>query len=379
MQEDSQLKILFIGGTGRLSKDVAEKALNDGNEVYLLTRGTNERKKFVLDGYHMIYGNIRNAVECKKILEPYDFDVIIDFLTYNKEQLIDTLDVLAGKFEQYIFISSATVYKKSSEDELIAEDKTEIGNNLWKYAYDKYLCEEYLKEYFDKKPKSYYTVIRPYVTYGNTRVPYPIVPNNTHMEWTLIDRIKLGRPIPVFDGGNTVTTLTHTKDFAKGVVGLFGNEKAYNEAFHITSDKTTTWGQVLDAIEKKLSTKVIRAEFTQEEIYSALPEYKGILVGDKGTTMRFDNSKIHNAVPEYKCDISLEDGVADMIDFYNENPNMKIIDYAWNGRVDKLCTRHRKNGMKKYKFPDFAARKAYLCNRYSICRLAMAALRKILK
>ena len=47
MQEDSQLKILFIGGTGRLSKDVAEKALNDGNEVYLLTRGTNERKKFV--------------------------------------------------------------------------------------------------------------------------------------------------------------------------------------------------------------------------------------------------------------------------------------------------------------------------------------------
>ena len=85
----------------------------------------------------MIYGNIRNAVECKKILEPYDFDVIIDFLTYNKEQLIDTLDVLAGKFEQYIFISSATVYKKSSEDELIAEDKTEIGNNY--YILTKYL------------------------------------------------------------------------------------------------------------------------------------------------------------------------------------------------------------------------------------------------
>ena len=142
------MKILFIGGTGRLSSDVAKLALEKNNDVYLLTRGSNNRKKFVDPRYKMIYGNIRDTEECKKKLKDFKFDVIIDFLTFNTEQLENTLDVIKNHYKQYIFISTATVYSKNNEDEIISENKTIVGNKKWKYAYDKFLCEEKIKEYF---------------------------------------------------------------------------------------------------------------------------------------------------------------------------------------------------------------------------------------
>lgn len=334
------MKVLFIGGTGRLSKDVADLALKNGFDVFLLTRGSKERKIFVNDRYHMIYADIRNPESAKKALTEFSFDVVIDFLTFNSNQLKTTLEIIESKYKQYIFISSATVYKKSREDEIISEETTAIGNDRWQYAFDKYKCEKFLNEYFANKEEMTCTIIRPYVTYGNTRVPYPLVPRNNSMEWSFVKRIIDGQPIPVFDDGRTRTTLTHTRDFAKGVVGLFGNEKAYGEAFHITGNNATTWGAVIDELERALGKKAIRVNMQQSEIYHEMPEYKGVLVGDKGTTMLFDNSKIKSAVPAFDCEVSLADGIKEMVDFYMAHPDLKRIDYRWNGQVDRLMKKH---------------------------------------
>lgn len=331
------MKILFIGGTGRLSKDVASLAARRGNEVYLITRGNENRKIFVNDAYHMIYGNIRDVKLREKLLPIGSFDVVIDFLSFVPEQLQLSLEIVKGLYKQYIFISTATVYKKKSEDEIISEATTALGNDRWDYAYQKYQCELLLADYFCAKKEAFYTIIRPYVTYGNTRVPYPIVPNPQE-EWSFVQRILENKTLPVFDGGETITTLTHTKDFAKGVVGLFMNEKALNEAFHITDAKTVTWGEVLDNLELAVDKQIKRINFTQKQIYSVLPRYESILVGDKGNTMVFDNSKIKSAVPEFSCEISLKDGIQDMVCFYNNHPTLKLIDYRWDGEIDRLCS-----------------------------------------
>ena len=329
------MKILFIGGTGRLSKDVASLSTMKENEVFLFTRGSKDRECFLKNSYKLIKGNIRDVENSIKTLENYKFDVIIDFLTFEVEQLKNTLKIIEGKYNQYVFISSSTVYINDN-DELISESRTKVGNEKWEYAHNKFLCEEYLKEYFSNR-KEHYTVIRPYVTYGNTRVPYPLVPRNNLMEWSFIDRILHNRPVPTFNKGETVTTLTHTRDFAKGVVGLFGNSKAFNEAFHITSDSTTPWGEVLDTLENILAIKITRIDFSVDKIIETMPMYSSVLLGDKSKNMRFDNSKIKEAVPDYSCNISLKDGLSDMIDFYRGHKELQKIDYMWNGYVDRLC------------------------------------------
>ena len=359
------MKILFIGGTGRLSKDVASLAYKQGNEVFLLTRGTLGRKKFVQNGYHMLYGNIRDRESCKKILDGKYFDVIIDFLTFDISQLENTLDIIENHYMQYIFISTATVYKKKDENEIISEYSTDIGNGKWEYALKKYRCEVHLKKYFSGKPNTHYTIIRPYVTYGNTRVPYPIVPMDTTKEWSFLDRIIHDQPIPVFDNGKTITTLTHTRDFAKGVVGLFGNPKAYEEAFHITNGENSTWEQVLCAIEHALKKNIVYLNVSQKEICDILPEYCGILEGDKGTNMRFSNSKIVSVVPEFVCEVSLEAGIEEMVKFYLEHHDMQIIDYHWQGEMDKLCLKKGLSIDRKYIFSSFKERFDYYSGRHN--------------
>lgn len=369
------MKILFIGGTGRLSKDVAQYALDLNHEVFLFTRGTKDRAAFVNDKYQMIYGNIRNKSEAKEALKSYSFDVVIDFLTYNPQQLMDTLEILEGKYNQYIFISTATVYKRSNYDEPISEEKTEVGNQKWEYAYNKYLCENDLKSYFSNRDQSF-TIIRPGVTYGNTRIPYPIVPGNTQREYSFLYRLKIGSPIPVFDGGETEITLTHTRDFARGVVALMGNEKAYGESFHIASNKTTTWGTVLNILEEIMGLKVNRLQLTQKEIYDVLPYYKEILLGDKGNTTKYDNSKICSVASGLSFDTDLKDGLSEMVRFYEEHSDFQVIDYYWMGCIDRLVSSYR-GTPSKFPLKNKNEKIAYLRGRYPSVDSLFGALRRL--
>lgn len=329
------MKILFIGGTGRLSTDVAKLSLEKGYEVYLLTRGSKERKKFIDEKYKMIYADIRNNAECKEKLNSEFFDVVIDFLTYDKTQLNNTLDIINGHYNQYVFISSATVYEKNTEEEIISE-KTKVGNAKWDYAYKKYECEEELPKYFKGKKDLHYTIIRPYVTYNETRVPYPLVPQDSSMEYSIIYRILNNKKIPVIDN-NIITTITNTKDFAVGVVGLFQNKEAYGEAFHITSDEEVKWQQVIDIIGEHYNKKIDKEYFSINEFSKKYPLYQPILNGDKGHQMRFNNDKIKKVVNGFDCKILLKDGVEEVINFYEDNKQFQKIDYYWYGRIDRIC------------------------------------------
>ncbi len=355
------MKILFIGGTGRLSKDVAKKTVDSGHEVFLITRGTSARAMFADSRYHMLYGDARNEEMVRTLISDYSFDVVIDFLSYNPKQLEGIMNAVENKCNQFIFISSAAVYKRV-KGELISEEKTEIGNDRWKYAYDKYLCEKELVKHFENTAVNY-TIVRPAVTYGNTRIPYPIVPQNTQKEYSFLSRVLTGAPIPFFDDGRIDVTLTHTRDFAKGVVGLMGNSKAYGEAFHITSNEKLQMGDILSYLEQIMDLSVNRLSVTQEEIYKAIPYYKEILVGDKGESARYDNSKILQAVLGLSFDIGLKEGLTETVKFYQENKALQLIDYQWMGKIDRLAV-HKRSAIIPLQFHNTKEKMEYLCGRY---------------
>ncbi len=362
------MKVLIVGGTGILSKDVAQEAIKQGNEVYCINRGNH--KELENKDTHIIYADIRCKEEIIRKTQDMYFDVIIDFLSFTPKQLESTLDIFQNKYEQYIFISSATAYKKENEDEVITEN-TPLGNTRWKYAADKVKCEEYLESYANKN-KINYTVIRPYVTYGNTRIPYAIIPNHVPYSW--LNRIYTGKPIVLWDSGKAKCTLTNTKDFAVGVVGLFKNKKAYSEAFHITTDEPMTWKEATNKIMKAVNHKYEIIDMPTEYIVSVLPEYKGILIGDKSTNMVFNNSKIKEAVPNYNCKVKFEDGIKETIDFINENEFLHKIDFKWDARLDRLLAKYyhdNKIKNEKHKLGCYCyGRKAKLNEKikYIICR-----------
>ena len=62
-----------------------------------------------------------------------------------------------------------------------------------------------------------YTVIRPCVTYGDTRIPYGISPQYGY-HWTLAARILNNKPIIRWNGGINRCNMMRVEDFAVGAV-----------------------------------------------------------------------------------------------------------------------------------------------------------------
>lgn len=325
------MKVLILGGSGILSTDFTRKVLNEDNDVYLLNRG---RHQAIQDNrVHRIIADFRNESvnELRKKICAEKYDVVVDFLTFIPEHLEKSLDVVDGLFEQYVFISSATAYVKMNDDEVITE-KSEIGNKNWDYAYNKSLCEKELR-----KKDINYTIIRPYVTYGETRIPFPIIPN---AQFTLLERIREEKPVVLFEDGKAICTLTSTKDFAEVLYRLLLNPKAYKEDFHITSPYRQTWMDVYVELCRILNKSPQAISASLKDIEKYFPEYKSILIGDKGTNMLFDNTKVMNAIDNtYVFQINLQRGLKESVDYYLSNKSMQLIDHKFDGECDYFISK----------------------------------------
>jgi len=330
------VKVLLIGGTGVLSTDVALYAIEKRMEVFLLNRGN--RPDRLPKGANLIIADIRNVQDVKFIVNDMHFDVIVDFLSYLPEHLKNVISVFENTCKQLIFISSATVYRKKTKNDVITE-QTQLSNPFFKYAEDKIECEKLLIEHC-KASQLNYTIVRPYVTYGKTRIPFAIIP--FAKQWTLINRILLGKPVVMWDEGDAICTLTHTTDFSKGLVGLFENDRAMQNAFHITSNENFTWKEVLKIIAETVNKEVVVANIPSKYIGNEIPKIRGELLGDKATHMIFDNRKIKKAVPEFVCTTNFKDGIKQTIDFYKRNPIMMQVDYTWDAQMDHLIKKYYK-------------------------------------
>lgn len=331
------MKVLLIGGTGLLSSDVMNLSIKKGYTVYILNRGYHT--KLLPPGVILLKANIKDAIEVNSVIKDLFIDVVVDFLSYNIRDLKNSLSLFQNRCCQFIFISSACAYRRDKLDGCLTEDSP-LENQNWDYSINKVACENYLISKCTEIGLKY-TIIRPYITYGNTRIPYGIMPPYG-WHWTFIARLLSNKPIMLWDKGEAICTLTHVSDFAKGVVGLFGNPKAYNEAFHIVSDDRLTWKEVALLIGKLVNKQTIFIEIPSDYIAKKMPSIKGMLLGDRSLDAIFDNSKIKNAVPEFICDMSLEKGNLQTIEYYRDNNYINGIDYKWDAQIDKLINDYLK-------------------------------------
>ena len=328
------MKALIIGGTGVISYDVSLLAVQRGIETFILNRGNRPHR--MPAGASLIVADKFNRGEVLTKTKNMFFDVAVDFLSYTPAQLERTFALFANKCKHFVFISSATVYGDKTPGILITEDNI-LSNPVWDYAQNKILCEQLLRKRCEKI-KLPYTIVRPYVTYGDTRIPFAVIAKRNH--WSLISRILRRKPVVMWDDGNARCTLTHSFDFAKGLVGMFDNRMALNTAVHITSDETFTWNEVLSIISDAIGMKPVVVNIPSVYIENEIPEMTHELLCDKATNMVFSNTKIKTIVPDYRCEIPFREGIKRTIAFYQNNPDMMTVDYGWDARMDRLIYRH---------------------------------------
>lgn len=321
------MKVLFIGGTGFISTAVSRLAIEKGFELYLLNRGLRAAE---FPGSHQLIADIHNPESMRNALKNLKFDVIVDWIAFTPEDIQRDIELFRGRTKQFVFISSASVYQKPPSNYVITES-TPLENPYWDYSRNKIICEEQLMKSFRENDFPV-TIVRPSFTY-NTYLPVAIGGFGCY---TLADRILKGKPIIAHGDGSSLWVNTHAEDFAKGFLGLFGNENALGQAFHITSDEVLTWNQIYQTIAEELGVEANIIHIPSDFIIRTVPEMCGGLLGDKTWSVAFDNSKIKSFVPEFQATISFRDGIRKTLAWFAEDENRRWIDEKVNIEMDRI-------------------------------------------
>jgi nucleoside-diphosphate-sugar epimerase len=327
------MKILFIGGTGTISYGITKHLQKTDCDLTLLNRGQSSIRD--LKGFETIIGDYHNESELTELLKGHNFDVVVNFIAFSVEDVQKDYRLFKDITKQYIFISTASAYHKPVSNPVITES-TLLHNPYWDYSRNKIACEEWLLKIY-KEEGFPVTIVRPSHTYGDTSVPTAVKGNKG--SWSVIQRIKEGKPVLIHGDGSSLWTLTHTDDFAKGFVGLLNNPRTIGEAYQITSDESISWTQIYETIAYKLGVK-LNPYYVSSDLLSKLGSEKGYdfqggLLGDKSHSVIFDNSKIKDVTPEYVPSIKLHQGISQTIDYILENPKHQSDDPEF----DEFCDR----------------------------------------
>ncbi|MRM91201.1 epimerase [Faecalicatena contorta] len=325
------MDILILGGTGAMGIPLVD-FLSKENQLYVTTRSCKENQNNI----KYLQGNAKDTVFFNSLMNR-DYDAIVDFMVYSTEELGKRLPSLLDHTKQYFFFSSSRCYADSST--LITENSprlVDVCTDPEYLAIDEYgMAKGREENLLFNSGKTNWTIIRPYITYNTNRIQLGVYEKENWLK-----RALEGRTI-VFpkDIASKMTSLTYGPDVAGTISKLIGNEKAIGQAFHITTEESYTWGEVLDFYCDKI-----------EEITGTRPKVK--LVNDSNGLMtvwnkwqikydrlfsrEFDNSKIESVRGRYEYKLTFK-GLGECLEEFISNPKWLGMNAKFEAWCDRQC------------------------------------------
>jgi nucleoside-diphosphate-sugar epimerase len=325
----ARVKLLFIGGTGIISTACVHRAMALGHEVSVLNRGHTHGPDLP-DGVTRLVADAYDPDAVRAAMAGQAYDSVVQWVGFTPDHVERDIEVFADA-GQYVFISSATVYRKPPSHYVITEN-TPLSNPLWPYAHNKILCEDRLRAAYAERGFPM-TIVRPSHTYGLTQIPVSV--GSWTRPYTIVDRMRRGAKIIIPGDGTSLWTVTHSSDFAVGLVGLLGHPDAVGEAVHITSDDVLSWNDIYAHVAAAAGVDLDVLHVPSDALAAAEPDLLGSLWGDKAHSLVFDNSKIRRLVPDFDPRVPFGEGIRDTVAWFDAHPSHQGIDEA----VNELCDR----------------------------------------
>lgn len=321
------MRALFIGGTGTISAACVSLAVERGFVVSVVNRGVSAGRELP-PAVERLVADARDIDQLRDAVAGREFDVVADFRAYTAGEVRSRLDLFRGRIGQYVFISSASAYQTPPARLPIVES-TPLRNPVWRYSQDKIAAEDELVVAY--REQNYpVTIVRPSHTYDQRKPP--LVGG-----WTQIDRMRRGLPVVVHGDGASLWTLTHSRDFAVGFVGLLGNPQTFGDAFHITSDEALPWDQIFEILAAAAGVAHPQLVHVPSEVIArADRDWGDALLGDQTHSLVFDNSKLRRLVPDFRPSTPFHVGAREIIAWFDADPSRQQVDQKLNDTIEKL-------------------------------------------
>jgi len=326
-------KILILGGTGAMGKHLVEKLAGSEYLVYVTSRESHASIGNVI----YLKGNAKDTTFLNPLLKMEHYHSIFNFMTYTTDQFKEIVKPLLEATDHYFFLSSSRVYADS--DEPISENNPRLLDTIEdqeylstdNYALAKARQEDILKENGLRN----WTIIRPYLTYSETRLQLGFFEQNT---WLL--RALEGKTV-VFskDLADKYTTLTYGADVADILYKLIGKKEALGEVLQITCGQSLKWGDILSIYVdelKSITGKEIKVRMLETAPINIIPTEKWTYKYDRLFNRRFRGDKLESILGIPPIFTSPEVGLRKCIREFVKNPNEKGYSWRIEAQIDKV-------------------------------------------
>lgn len=351
-------KILLLGGTGAIGSYLSTILAKNELDVYITSR----TKHLDNGNIHYIECNAKLGGALSNLCKSH-WSTIVDFMSYKTDEFSRRLDILLSATDQYIFLSSARVFAdeehpiKESSPRLLDVSKDKEYLKTDEYALTKARQENILQS----SNKRNWTIVRPYVTYGDKRLQLGVLEKE---EW--LYRALHGRTI-IFtkDIANKITSLANGYDVALGISHLIGKNEALGDSFNITTPERLRWSQILEIYRKIIREKTsidIKVKYVDvADFISCRGEgLRYQVIYDRLFNRDFDTTKEAKFIDTRRF-TNVEEGLsACLSNFINMGTPFKTIGWKQEGRKDRIS----KERTPLHEIPGIKNKINYLKSRY---------------
>ncbi|MCB9025600.1 MAG: NAD-dependent epimerase/dehydratase family protein [Bdellovibrionaceae bacterium] len=101
------MKVLIIGGTKFIGKEIARRTIQGGHDVVLFNRGLTKHELQIEN----IKGDVNELLEYKEVLLNHKFDIIVHCIAYTEKHADDLVSVFKNTKSKLIVLSSCDCYE----------------------------------------------------------------------------------------------------------------------------------------------------------------------------------------------------------------------------------------------------------------------------
>lgn len=314
------MRILIIGGTGRISTAITRGFIELGIDVTLFNRGHQE-KRFPEDVRQITGDRYDFAAFEAQMAGTKHFDCVIEMICYTPEQAESAVRAFKGRTGHVIFCSTVDVYRKPAGRYPVTEQEPRRGNN--NYGRNKILCEDIFMQAHENGDFPV-TIIRPAMSYGEGGSL--VEPLGKGWGTRYIDRVRKGKPIILHGDGTVLWVACHVDDVGRTFVHAAGNSATFGKAYHVTGEEWLTWHVYYQQMAAAIGAPEPRfVHIPIELLMKITPERARLLPENFGENSIYDNSAAKQDL-EFRYTIPWEDGARRTIKWLEEHGQIENSD-----------------------------------------------------
>jgi nucleoside-diphosphate-sugar epimerase len=260
------MNVLVIGGTRFLGYHLIQRLLNEGTKVVLFNRGIHPDD--FGDKVERVVGDRKDYKKFYDTFHRRQFDVVVDLIGYDPDDVEVAVKTLKNNIGQYIFISTGQVYLVTKNKHLPSAEKDYYQDIIecppgeeaaYLYGIRKRHCEDFLEEAFK------------FQHFPSVRFRCPIIHGErdyTLRLYSYLLRMLDENPLIIPESSDPVIRHVYVKDVVDAIFSVLQVEQTRGKVYNLASEEVLVLAEFLQLasrfVEKPLTIYKIPATILRQ-------------------------------------------------------------------------------------------------------------------